>query len=131
MPIADIFADVGDPGFRELEADALKRALTSDAGVIATGGGVVLRAPNRDLLTRSQALRIFLKADPAILWHRISADPQTYETRPALTRMSGESEIRHVLEHRMPFYLQVATHEIDTTLHNPAEVVEEVLKIIG
>ena len=128
--IAEIFADVGDPGFREFESDALRRALASDAGVIATGGGVVLREPNRDVLRGTNAIRILLTAPPAILWHRVRADPQTVESRPALTRMSGEAEISHVLQQRMPFYEQVATHTIDTSLHTSTEVVEEIMRII-
>ena len=128
--IAEIFADVGDPGFREVESAALKAALSSGAGVIATGGGVVLREPNRELLQHTPAMRVFLTAPAAILWHRVRADPHTVESRPALTRMSGEAEIRHVLEHRLPFYEQLATCTIDTSLHAPAEVVEEIMKML-
>lgn len=128
--IAELFADVGDPGFRELESAALRQALASDVGVIATGGGVVLRAPNRELLRNSQAMRVLLIAPPEILWHRVRADPDTLESRPSLTRMHGEAEIRHVLQQRLPFYEQVATHTIDTSLHTAAEVVDEIIHAI-
>ena len=131
-PIARIFEEDGEATFRELEMDALKQALESDAGVISTGGGVVLRKPNRDrLLDATHALRILLMANAAVLWHRVSADPESIQTRPALTRRDGESEIRHVLENRMPFYERVATHHIDTSLHTPAETAAEILALAG
>lgn len=129
-PISQIFEDLGEAGFRELESDALRDALAGDAGVIATGGGVILRAPNRDRLLHTDALRIFLTAEPAILWHRINADPNTPLTRPAFTRRGGEAEIRHVLDQRMTFYRQVCTHDIDTSAHSPAEVVDHILDLM-
>src|SRR5207245_2182803 len=51
--IADIFRDDGEEAFRNLETAALRQALTPDEVVIATGGGVVLRPENRDLLART------------------------------------------------------------------------------
>lgn len=131
ISIAEIFDGLGEGTFREMESDALRAALRSDAGVIATGGGVVLREPNRELLRSDRAMRVLLGADPAILWHRVDADPRSRHSRPALTRMSGEQEIRHLLEVRMPFYLELATHQIDTTARSPAEVVEELMHIIA
>ena len=98
--------------------------------MIATGGGVIVREANRELLRQTHALRIFLTAPPAILWHRVRADPHTIESRPALTRMSGEAEVSHLYSQRLPFYEQVATHTIDTSVHTPAEVVEQIMGIL-
>ncbi|MCG4607043.1 shikimate kinase, partial [Bifidobacterium longum] len=39
MPIADIFAQNGEPYFRQLEHDTLAEILKSDQGILATGGG--------------------------------------------------------------------------------------------
>jgi shikimate kinase len=130
-PIARIFDEDGEATFRELETDALKQALAGDAGVIATGGGVVLRAPNRDRLMHADAARVLLMASPAVLWHRVSADPDSIHMRPALTHRDGEDEIRHLLENRMPFYERVATHHLDTSLHTPAETAQEILAMVG
>lgn len=49
-PIPEIFAREGEARFRELEAEAVREAALSRGAVIATGGGVVLRAENRALL---------------------------------------------------------------------------------
>lgn len=45
-PIAAIFAEHGEPYFRELERDAVVRAL-SDDGVVSLGGGAVLDPATR------------------------------------------------------------------------------------
>ena len=47
--ITDIFAKLGEEHFRTLETSALIKALEI-GGVIATGGGIVLREQNRRLL---------------------------------------------------------------------------------
>ena len=52
--VARIFAEQGEARFRDLEAGALRTALTPPA-IVATGGGIVLRAENRALL-RARAL---------------------------------------------------------------------------
>ena len=44
--IPEIFAQEGEAGFRARETAALERALAREAGVIATGGGIVTRAEN-------------------------------------------------------------------------------------
>ncbi len=44
--IAAIFADDGEPAFRELEAAVLAELVQRDRAVLALGGGVVLRPAN-------------------------------------------------------------------------------------
>ena len=112
--IAAIFADAGEGAFRDLESAALAEALEREA-VVATGGGAVVRDANRRLLLACDCPRVFLYADPAVLWRRIAADPATAATRPALTAHAGEDEVRHLLEIRLPLYRAVATREIDVT----------------
>src|SRR3954471_11918788 len=48
--IAQIFADVGESRFRDLEAAALQSAFSTTPCIISTGGGIVLRAENRAFL---------------------------------------------------------------------------------
>jgi shikimate kinase len=49
--IADLFVESGEEHFRDLEAAAVAAALAEHDGVLALGGGSVLRAETRDLLT--------------------------------------------------------------------------------
>ena len=48
--ITRLFERDGEPAFRELEADVLRELVAAGPGVIATGGGAVLRPDNRELL---------------------------------------------------------------------------------
>ena len=56
-PIPQIFAEVGEAGFRDLESLVVKEVANAYAGyVIATGGGAILRAENVRALRRSGRL---------------------------------------------------------------------------
>src|SRR5690348_11913847 len=74
--IRQIFAEEGEPGFRDQEAAVLADLSRSRHAVIATGGGVVLRPENRDRL-RAAGWVVWLMADPITLWQRLQADHTT------------------------------------------------------
>src|SRR5262245_13627410 len=74
--IAAIFADAGEPRFRDLEAQVIGEVAERDRLVLALGGGAVLRPETRDLLKRS-AKTVWLTASPDTLWARIQADATT------------------------------------------------------
>ena len=48
--IPDIFADVGDAGFRICETAALRAVCEDSPRIVATGGGIVTRQENIDLM---------------------------------------------------------------------------------
>src|SRR5690606_13648336 len=48
--IPELFATQGEAAFRDLERSALATALSNRGQVVATGGGAVLDARNRDLM---------------------------------------------------------------------------------
>ncbi len=93
--IAAIFADDGEPGFRDLESAMLVELVRQERRVLATGGGVVLRAENRELL-RSGATVVWLKATPETILRRLTDDWTTVSRRPNLTT-GGLDEIRDML----------------------------------
>jgi shikimate kinase/rhodanese-related sulfurtransferase len=107
--IRDLFATEGEPAFRQREATLLVEFCTSPRLVIATGGGVILRADNRELL-RCSAWVVWLDADAETLWRRLASDPASAARRPALTQAPSNSlaEIRELLTIREPLYRQCA-----------------------
>jgi shikimate kinase len=115
--IREIFADDGEPAFRDIESAALEDAMRwTDDRVLSLGGGTVLRESNRDLLSRSSAYRYYLQCEAEQLHARIVADPNTAANRPALTAYAGSvDEVRHLLAIREPLYRAVMTREIDVT----------------
>lgn len=104
--IAQIFERDGEAGFRDLEADTFEELLEHhEPCVIASGGGLVLRAENRARLARPDVSVVYLEADPAFLASRIKPKPH----RPLL---NGDASPREVLarlhEERAHLYAEVA-----------------------
>src|SRR5438445_2457666 len=100
--IRDVFVAEGEEGFRRREAEVLAELCQRHRLVVATGGGVVLREDNRELLKKGWA--VWLTADAGTLWRRISGDATSAERRPALTGAGGKSEVELLLRTREPLY---------------------------
>src|SRR5690606_20592894 len=93
--IAQIFAEHGEPYFRDMETAALEQALGQLPAIIATGGGIVLREHNRELL-RHNTLVVWLDASTETIVARLTAHD---EERPLLQgdmaeRVSKQREAR-------------------------------------
>jgi shikimate kinase len=127
--IAAIFADDGEPAFRDLEEAAVAELCSRERTILALGGGVISREDNRTQLQKCQSV-IWLKASVDVLADRILADPTTAARRPNLTNHGGRNEIEQVLAQREPIYQGCATLEVDTNSKGPAEIADEILAAI-
>lgn len=123
--ISDIFQQEGEPAFREMEAVVLPELCAGPARIVATGGGVILRKSNRDLLGRTGTI-IWLTADAETIWSRLQNDPATADSRPPLTGRGDLDEVRETLATREPFYRQRAHYTVNTAGLSPKEVVETI-----
>ncbi|MCS6851438.1 MAG: shikimate kinase [Gemmataceae bacterium] len=123
--IRQIFADEGEAGFRAKEAAVLHDLVALSRHVVATGGGVVLRSENRELLRRGWV--VWLTADPDTIERRLSGDAATAERRPNLT-VGGRAEIETLLRLREPLYREVAHLTVDTVGRPPDEIAEAILR---
>jgi len=121
--IPEIFREIGEEGFREIESDMIKR-LPHTPSVISTGGGAVIKHENIRELRRNSQL-ILLTSSEKILAERIAGS-----SRPSLTTMSLEDEIHSVLTERMPNYLSSADYRYDTSGKHPREAAEAILQTI-
>jgi shikimate kinase len=65
-PIPALFAEMGEAGFRRLEAEVIARVAAGERQVIATGGGVVVRPENLAEL-RKKGLIVALTAPSDLL----------------------------------------------------------------
>jgi shikimate kinase len=127
--IRDIFADGGEKLFRELEMAAVAELAARADGVIAVGGGAIMREENRQVLGRHKI--VYLRCEAPELFRRIQSDPNTSDNRPNLTSLGGGiEEIQALLRQREPIYKAAMTHEIDVTKLTPAEAVDRLLKLI-
>ena len=121
--IADIFATEGEAGFRDREAAALAELAALDRHVVSTGGGVILRLANRELL-RTAGFVAWRTADPDTIWHRLQTDPTTAARRPNLTAAGGAAEVRTLLAAREPLYRETAAVRIPTDTLSPEAVAD-------
>ncbi len=124
--IAEIFAASGEAAFRASETQTLQRYAAQDRTVLATGGGVVLKPRNRELLAGMTAV-VWLQAPADVLWQRIQADTATQARRPNLTSGGGLTEVEQLLASREPLYRQCATLEVDTEERSPEELAAEII----
>jgi shikimate kinase len=123
--IREIFATEGEAGFRDKEAAVLADLCRRTNAVIATGGGIVLREANRELLKR-HGLVAWLAADPQTLLARIQADPTTAERRPALAG-GGLAEVEQLLAVREPLYRTCADVVIPVGALSPEQAADAIL----
>lgn len=121
-PVAALFADEGEPAFRDREAAAIEQLAAGADLVLATGGGAILRGSNRAALRRFGFVA-WLTADPAVLEGRLRAEAAS---RPALTAAGTLGEIAQVLAARTPLYREVADVAIATDGRAVDQVADDV-----
>jgi shikimate kinase len=122
--ISDIFAEKGEPYFREVESAVARSLSRKERLVIATGGGVVLDRTNVDSLQRS-GTGIWLQASPETVYERVKHESH----RPLLMTDNPLKKIRSLLRYREPFYRKV-NHRIDTSVLTVAGVAEEIIALV-
>ncbi|WP_030144951.1 shikimate kinase [Spirillospora albida] len=120
-PISDIFIDDGEERFRELEREAVAAALAGHDGVLALGGGAVLAPATQDLLAGHTV--VYLKVGLSEAIKRVGLA----SARPLLV-LNPRSQMRRLLEERLPIYERVGTLHVDTDGREPAEIVDEIVK---
>lgn len=128
--IREIFADGGEPAFRDLEAAVLADLLQGDKQVLALGGGAVLRPENRALILRPTNCAVWLHADAQTLEQRISSDTTTSQRRPNLTSGGGLTEIEQLLAVREPLYRQCAQFTVSTEGQSPEQIAAQVVSLL-
>jgi shikimate kinase len=128
--IADIFEQHGEKRFRDLEAEAVKEVAKLQEHVISLGGGAVLRRENVEILRKAEHKLVYLKCDPAELYKRIQADPDTASRRPNLTPAGGLEEITTLLAEREPLYRAAMTAELDVTNQSASDAVVYITRLV-
>ena len=117
--VSDIFVDSGEQAFRELERDAVARALKEHDGVLALGGGAVLDPDTRALLADHTV--VFLRVGLADAVKRVGLGT----SRPLLLG-NVRGRIKALLDERTPIYEAVATLTVETDGRSPREVAREI-----
>jgi shikimate kinase len=122
--VRELWADHGEPGYRELESAALRDAIGTTPGgaVIAAAGGVVLREENRRLLRESGVFVVWLRARPEVLYQRVRASIDGGH-RPLLDDDPLGTLARLDAE-RAPLYAEVADAILDVEHLTPGRAAD-------
>ena len=123
-PIGEIFIDDGEERFRELERAAVAAALAEHDGVVALGGGAVLARETQELLAGHTVVYLRVGLSEAIKRVGLAS------ARPLLV-LNPRSQMRKLLEERLPIYERLGAVHVETDGRDPAEVVEEIAKAMG
>jgi shikimate kinase len=124
-PIKEIFSTHGEEHFRNLETETLRSMSLEEPAIIVTGGGIVLRAENVDLL-RQLGTVVWLDADEATLRTRIRG----LSERPLLQTANPSAALSELLAAREPLYRRAADLRVDVSQKNPQEIAELILENI-
>lgn len=120
-----IFDVEGEAGFRDREQQVVEEMTLVDHIVLATGGGVVMRAENRQALA-ARGFVIYLHATVAEQVRRTRNDRK----RPLLQTGDPERVLRELMAVRDPLYREIADHVIDTDGCGPRTVAQRLLQTL-
>lgn len=122
LSITEIFAKHGEEQFRDAEAEALRKLRVESEAIVVTGGGIVLREENVDLLQRLGKI-VWLDADDETLFKRANQSGN----RPLLQTENPRNTFAQMLQTRRPLYAKIADVRLDTSTLMGEEVAEKIL----
>ena len=125
--IPRIFAEDGEAAFRCLEADLCQELGSRTGRVIATGGGALLDAANREAMMRGGTV-VCLTSDVEEIQRRLGGDDAP--ARPLLRVPDPRAEIERLLAARQDAYAAIPW-QVDTTGLPVEEVVGRVIRLAG
>ena len=122
VTIMHIFDIEGEAGFRQRESITIQELLELDNLILATGGGAILNAGNRDVM-RSNGIVVYLKSAVTDLWQRTRHD----RNRPLLQTDDPRARLKEIHAQRDPLYEQTADLVMPTGKQNVHSLVHELV----
>ena len=126
--IEDIFAERGEPAFRDIERQSLTQVAGDVHRVVATGGGTTMDERNRDLMEQAGVV-VCLEARPATIYERLERQKATGGSviRPLLEAADPVERIRSLKAERQAAYA-LADWTVHTDRMSPNQVAEDVVR---
>ena len=125
VKIPVVFEIEGEAGFRAREAQIIAELTALDSIVLATGGGAVLSAQNRQHLTE-RGFVVYLRASPEDLYERVRHD----RNRPLLATADPLARLRELFAERDPLYREVADLVLETGAQGVQVLARELLETL-
>lgn len=107
LTITEIFDEMGEKRFRELETEALREVATMTSVIVGCGGGTPCHGDNMELMNRA-GTTVWLTTSPNRITARLLL-PDQKSKRPRIARLPDEAVLLLVeaeLQARTPFYSQ-------------------------
>ena len=120
--IREFFERAGEAAFRDLEETVIAELTQGQSGVLATGGGAVLRPANRQRLREAGAV-IYLRSTPEEVFRRVRRDAK----RPLLQVADPLQRLRDLYAQRDPLYREAAQFVIETGRPSVATLVNMIV----
>ena len=127
--VSEIFAEHGEPYFRQGETRVIARLFQGGPQVLATGGGAYMDARTRANI-KARGVSVWLKAELSVLLHRV----RRRGDRPLLASGEPDKMMRDLMEKRYPVYAEAnITVESRDLPHDVivSEVVEALSRWLG
>lgn len=102
--VSEIFAEVGESGFRKIETEVCRELSDRDDLIIAAGGGTLTIPENVEILKKGGRI-IFIDVSYENLCERLSRDTR----RPLLQVENRNEVIKELLTKRLPLYRAAAS----------------------
>ncbi|MBN3040219.1 MAG: shikimate kinase [Candidatus Omnitrophica bacterium] len=122
--ICQIFADLGEEAFRQMENQLLNEISKKSNLVVSCGGGLICDPANSRIL-KGSGVTFCLKASASLIYQRTKNQTQ----RPLLKVDNPMKKIEELLAERKPFY-ESADFIIDTDTMLPEQVAEKIIHIL-
>ena len=123
--IEEIFKYGGEECFRDMETHLLQKIKNVTKSVIATGGGIILREKNQEIL-KMIGKQVYLKVPREILLQRLQND----RNRPLLRDNNPEIILKKMFDERCFLYEQ-ADFIIETGKISPKETALQIIQVLS
>lgn len=123
--IPNIFKKYGEEFFRKKESEVLEKIIQNNyALVLSLGGGAFISQHNRNILSKSNIITIWLDTSFEVLFERL----KNSKKRPLLQSGDLQEKLKNLLEQRNVFYSK-ANYKIDNSEISKKQVAEQIVKI--
>jgi shikimate kinase len=123
VDIPYIFDREGEAGFRQRERETIEALTALPRIVLATGGGAILLADNRQVLSERGCV-VYLETSVTQQADRVKQG----RTRPLLANVDTTSKLQQLMQERAPLYRGIADIVVSTDRRRVRTVAEEILQ---
>ncbi len=125
LKISEIFAKDGEEKFREYETQILKDLKEVDSIIVSTGGGIIEKEVNHELL-KNNSIVFYLKTTPSDVLKFTAND----KNRPLLQQTNPLDFVTKKLKSREKIYENLANHKIEASTQPLEAVAQEIISYL-